>query len=101
MISCGNILSATDLIRLVIVDENGQPFFDCDNKWNSIRQVTVMGEDGLPALKIGELGSELGELESECRNAADAYVEYVENEGGIIEDYDSLVQYICSIFTND
>lgn len=98
MISCGNTLSATDLIRLVIVDENGQPFFDCDNKWNSIedliRQVTVMGEDGLPALKIGE-------LESECRNAADAYVEYVENEGGIIEDYDSLVQYICSIFTND
>lgn len=30
---CGTTISVTDLIKSVIVDDTGQPYFDCDNQY--------------------------------------------------------------------
>ena len=85
----------TDLIRGLFRTLLGEEYFFCDNQdeglSDAFRQSLVLGTDGYPALRIA------GDVVNECAELLDAYVAYVEGDGGIVVDYDSLKLIVCPL----
>lgn len=93
-------MSNTDLIRGLFRTLLGEEYFSCDNQdkglSDAFRQALVLGTDGYPALRISS-GDSGGIISSACTDLLEAYVAYVEGDGGVIVDYDSLKLTVCPL----